>query len=87
MLIRGEDLACRYSGCKFAVLLPDTGVSGASFALQRIKGVIMNTEFAVDGHYHPISVALDMGIAGYEKGDTADSLLDRCWTASLKAAA
>lgn len=87
LLIRGEDLACRYSGCKFAILLPDTSADRATCALQRINGVIANTEFAVDGHYHPISVALDMGVAGFEKGDTADSLLERCWGTPLKAAA
>lgn len=79
LLIRGEDLACRYSGCRFAIMLPDTPAESAIHAVHRINGVIANTEFGVDGHFHPISVALDSGIAGLQSGDTADSLIGRCW--------
>ncbi len=87
LLIRGEDLACRYSGNRFAIMLPDTPVENATRALDRINGVITNTEFAVEGHHYPISVALHSGIAGYQDGDTADRLVARSWTTQLKAAA
>lgn len=87
LLIRGEDLACRYSGTKFAILLPDTSVDNAVRALGRISGVIANTEFAVEEHFHPISVALNTGIASYQDGDNPENLIARSWTANLKAAA
>ncbi len=84
LLIRGEDLACRYSGCRFAIMLPDTSVENAVHAVHRINGVVANTEFGVDGHYHPIAVDLDITIAGLETGDTADSLIKRCWASGKK---
>lgn len=87
LLVRGEDLACRLSGRRFAILLPDTSAERAALALQRIAGVIGHTAFAVEGHHHPISVALDSCIAGYQPGETAESLLARVRTAGLKAAA
>ena len=87
LLVRGEDLACRYSGSKFAIMLPDTAAENAATALDRINGVIGHTEFAVEGHYHPISVALNIGVSDYQSGDTPDSLIARSWTAQFKAAA
>ena len=87
LLIRGEDLACRYSGSKFVILLPDTSADNALRALERIGGVITNTEFAVEEHFHPISVALDTGITSYQDGDNPENMIARSWTANLKAAA
>lgn len=87
LLIRGEDLAARYSGSKFAVILPDTPAERAVVAMERIHGVVAHTEFAVEGHNHPISVALTSTVAGCEPGDTPETVLDRAWTADLKAAA
>lgn len=87
LLIRGEDLAARYSGSKFAVLLPDTQAELAAHALLRINGVVGHTEFSVEGHHHPISVSLSTRIVGYEAGDTPDSLIERSWAAPLRIAA
>lgn len=87
MLVRGEDLACRFSGRQFVILLPDTSIDRATLALQRITGVIAHTEFAVEGHHHPISVSLETGIAGFQQGETAESLIARIRNAGLRAAA
>ncbi|MCG8563279.1 MAG: diguanylate cyclase [Hyphomicrobiales bacterium] len=87
LLIRGEDLAARYSGSKFAVILPDTISDRASIAINRINGVVSHTEFAVEGHHQPISVTLAPRIVGFEPGDTPETLLDRAWSSDLKVAA
>lgn len=87
MLIRGEDLAARYSGSKFMIALPDTPVDRAQCAIQRITGVIAHTEFAVEDHYAPVKVELDTTLAGFEHGDTAESLVARSRGMDLKAAA
>jgi len=87
LLIRGEDLACRYSGNKFVILLPDTEAERAEHAILRINGVIGHTEFAVEGHHHPISVALESRVVGYQDGDTPESLIERSWAAPLRSAA
>lgn len=75
LLVRGEDLACRHSGSKFTILLPDTSVQRATLALSRITGVVGHTEFAVEGHNHPVKVALDAGVAGFQRGSTPESLM------------
>jgi len=86
-LIRGEDLAARYSGSKFIIALPDTRVEQARYAIQRINGVIAHTEFVVDGHYAPVMVTLNTTLAGFQLGDTAESLIERTRNVDLKAAA
>ncbi len=80
LLVRGEDLASRFSGHGFMVILPDTKADDAAQAIRRITGVVHHTEFAIQGHHHPISVSLDTGIIGYKKGETAENIIDRAWT-------
>jgi diguanylate cyclase (GGDEF)-like protein len=87
LLIRGEDLAARYSGSKFIIALPDTQEQHAKYAIQRINGVISHTEFVVDGHYAPVMVTLNTTLAGFQLGDTAESIIDRTRSVDLKAAA
>ena len=81
MLVRGEDLAARYSGHQFMIILPDTHSEQAIQAIRRIAGVIHFTEFAIQGHNHPVSVAMNTSISGYEAGDTPDKLVERAWGA------
>lgn len=87
LLIRGEDLAARYSGATFIVALPDTPVERARHAIQRITGVVAHTEFAVEGHHAPIRVALETRLAGFEQGDSAETLVARSRGMDLRAAA
>lgn len=79
LLVRGEDLAARYSGKKFVVILPDTPAEQADNAVQRIRGVIHHTEFVIPDHMSPVHVDLRTNVAGYCEGDTAESLIDRVW--------
>lgn len=80
-LVRGEDLAARYSGSRFALLLPDTTAESASHAVKRIRGVVAHTEFAIEGVDCPVHISLASHIAGYRKGDSAEDMLARLWTA------
>ena len=82
-LVRGEDLATRYAGHKFVVVLPDTPPEFAMNAVKRIASVIHYTEFAIEGHHAPVNVNLCTGVAGYEFGDTPARLIERAWSAAL----
>ncbi len=81
-LVRGEDLATRYAGHKFVIVLPDTPPDAAVNAVNRIISFIHFTEFAIDGHFAPVKVKLNAGIAGYELGDSPSRLIDRAWAAA-----
>ncbi len=87
LLIRGEDMAARYSGTEFILALPDTPVERARKAILRINGVVAHTEFAVEGHNAPVFVRLETRLAGYQKDDTAETVVKRSRTVDLKAAA
>jgi len=87
MLIRGEDMAARYSGSEFILALPDTPVERAQKAILRINGVVAHTEFAVEGHNAPVFVRLDTHLAGFQADDSAEALIKRSRTVDLKAAA
>lgn len=87
LLVRGEDMAARYSGSKFLLALPDTPVESAHVAIMRITGVVAHTEFVVEDHNAPVAVRLDAQLAGFEDGDTAKSLIARSRTVTLRAAA
>ena len=55
-LVRGEDLVARVSGEEFCVIEPDTAHDVAEFALERIVGVIGNTEFRLPNVEHGVKV-------------------------------
>jgi two-component system cell cycle response regulator len=76
-LVRGEDLAARYEGEEFCVVLPETSESEAVFALHRIAGVINYTEFALPGTDQPVGIKLEVGSATLEPGDTPETLISR----------
>ncbi|MGD9869366.1 MAG: diguanylate cyclase [Hyphomicrobiales bacterium] len=86
-LIRGEDLAARYSGRRFAILLPDTSEHGARRALDRIRGVVTHTEFVVEDHHAPVHVRLGTGLAAYVDGDTPETIVARSWAQGWRKAA
>jgi diguanylate cyclase (GGDEF)-like protein len=87
LLIRGEDLASRYAGAKFIVALPNTPIDQAKYAIQRINGVVAHTEFALEGHHAPIKIMLTTTLAGFQQGDTAESLIGRTGKVDLRVAA
>lgn len=60
--IRDIDLAFRYGGEEFAVILPETGGNAASFVAERIRKNIAETLIKLDGH-QDVSVTLSIGVA------------------------
>ena len=60
-LVRAEDMAARYGGEEFAVLLPDTGLSGAMTLAERIRAQIAATP--VTSGEHIIDVRTSLGVA------------------------
>ncbi|WP_333824878.1 diguanylate cyclase domain-containing protein [Pinisolibacter sp.] len=80
-LVRGEDLAARAGGDRFALVLPATDGEDAARVAHRIAGVIETTAFTVPDATGPVYVSIIVGIAECEPDDDPDSLYARVFAA------
>ncbi len=76
-LVRGEDLAARAGGDRFALVLPATDGEDAARVAHRIVGVIETTAFTLPGATGPVYASIAVGIAECEAHDDPDSLYAR----------
>jgi len=73
--LRGSDVAARYGGDEFALILPETGREEAMAATERILEAFRSSPFSGDGR-QPIPVGVSMGIATHPvDGRTATDLV------------
>lgn len=77
LLIRAEDLVARVDGSQFLVTLPDTPIEEAQVVMNRIAGVISNTDFAVQDIYRVVKVWPIVRATGLTRNDTVHTLLER----------
>jgi diguanylate cyclase (GGDEF)-like protein len=74
--IRPSDIAARFGGEEFCVLLPDTDPATAREIAERIRGAVEESRIEVDTATEPISVTISVGVASAtEEGATARDLL------------
>jgi two-component system cell cycle response regulator len=84
--VRGIDLACRYGGEEFVVVMPDTDVAFAYTIAERLRQSIETTPFQISRAPHDLSLTISIGIAKSEgEGDTAEALLHRADQALYRA--
>ncbi len=78
--IRHPDLAGRYGGEEFLILLPNSNSNAAAEQAARLCRQIRDT--VIQAHDHALQVTISIGIAEFEYGvDTWESLLNRADTA------
>ncbi|KKB78071.1 response regulator PleD [Devosia soli] len=83
--IRGVDLACRFGGEEFVVLMPDTDTSNAELVAERVREAIANKPFEI-GAQRPLSVTVSVGVSFNETGaDTPETLIKRADVALYRA--
>lgn len=76
--VRGIDLACRYGGEEFVVVMPDTDVAFAYSVSERLRHSIETTPFRISRAPNSLNLTISIGIAGLEgPDDSADALLHR----------
>ncbi len=61
--VRGADLACRYGGEEFVVVMPDTSPEVASAVAERLRGVIESAPFTLKSSGTELSVTASFGIS------------------------
>ena len=84
--VRGIDLACRYGGEEFVVVMPDTEISYAYSIAERLRKSIETTPVKISRDPGKIGITISIGIAASEGADdTADKLLHRADQALYRA--
>jgi two-component system cell cycle response regulator len=83
--IRGVDLACRYGGEEFVVLMPDTDYRQAQGVAERVRTAVAERSFEVGGN-RGLAVTVSVGVALNEGAtDTPDVILKRADIALYRA--
>jgi diguanylate cyclase (GGDEF)-like protein len=82
--IRDTDVAGRYEGEEFIIVLPKTDLSSSWAAAERVRSIIETTELK-DPAGHVFAVTVSQGLVGWERNDDAPSLISRADEALRKA--
>ncbi len=73
--LRGSDVAARYGGDEFAVLLPDTPAAGAREVGERIVAALRDHPYRAEGR-GPVAVGASVGVASFPTdGQVAQALI------------
>jgi diguanylate cyclase len=70
-----SDLACRYGGEEFGLVMPNTTITQARVAAERIREAIEGTKVSFEGK--SLSVTASMGVAEVFKGEDSGRLIRR----------
>ncbi|MZR31102.1 PleD family two-component system response regulator [Sneathiella litorea] len=83
--VRGIDLACRYGGEEFVVVMPDTNLSVASTVSERLRRQISEVPFSVSKGTLELNLTCSIGVTVSGESESSDSLLKRADKALYKA--
>ena len=84
--IRNIDLACRYGGEEFVIVMPETDIAVATMVAERIRRRIATEPFAIQQGARKLEVTISIGIAAIgAPDDTAAAILKRADTALYRA--
>jgi two-component system, cell cycle response regulator len=83
--IRGIDLACRYGGEEFVVVMPETDLTVATMVAERLRRRIATEPFPIQEGARKLEVTISVGISALSKNDTAATILKRADAALYRA--
>ena len=84
--IRGIDLACRYGGEEFVIVMPETDMAVAAMVAERLRRRIAAEPFAIQNGARSLQVTISIGIAALRgKDDNAAALVKRADQALYRA--
>ncbi len=76
--VKGQDVAARYGGEEFAVILPNTPLRSALTVAEHVRRAVMTKELmkrSTGEHLGRVTVSI--GVASFQKGESAQSLIER----------
>ncbi len=74
-LARQSDIACRFGGEEFAVILPKCNEAGAEKFAHRIRQVIEETSYDTDAG--PLKITVSIGVGTHQAGDSHQQLFKK----------
>jgi len=84
--IRGIDLACRYGGEEFVIVMPETDLHVAGMVAERLRRSIAGEPFAVHKGTKRVEVTISIGLSTLElKGEAVTDVLKRADVALYRA--
>jgi two-component system cell cycle response regulator len=84
--IRGIDLACRYGGEEFVIVMPETDMAVATIVAERLRRRIAAEPFAIQQGARQIAATISIGIATLDAADdTVAKILKRADQALYRA--
>ena len=84
--IRGIDLACRYGGEEFVIVMPETDLQVAGIVAERLRRSIASETFVVNKGAKRIDVTISIGLSTLErKGEPVADVLKRADIALYRA--
>jgi two-component system cell cycle response regulator len=83
--IRGIDLACRFGGEEFVVVMPETDLAVATMVAERLRRRIASEPFPIQQGVRSIEVTISIGIAALGSADNAATVLKRADQALYRA--
>ncbi len=85
--VRNTDIACRYGGEEFAIVLPETTQSDAKIVAERIRRDVAKFDFpSIMPGQPPIHCSISIGVAGFPlNADNKDQLIQKADSSLYKA--
>jgi two-component system cell cycle response regulator len=84
--IRGIDLACRYGGEEFVIVMPETDMAVATTVAERLRRRVALEPFPIEQGKRSVEVTISIGIAALEAAeDNAATILKRADQALYRA--
>lgn len=76
--VKGQDIACRYGGEEFGIILPRTGLEHATTVADHIRIAVMSKELVKRSTGENLGfITISIGVSTYVAGDTVQSIIER----------
>ena len=83
--IRGLDLACRYGGEEFVVVMPETDLAVATLVAERLRRRIASEPFPIQRGAGKVEATISIGIAALGRNESAAAVFKRADQALYRA--